>query len=441
MLDNDKILDLLPTLPVRSNKSATSKAKMPLTDQQASALGEKKRNLLRFVKIAISAISDKLEVQSIALTDVQSNNAVNQWKKDTFNRIEKDVYKAAVRDGITYVLVAHNNDTPVLTQVDSFDGINGAVTVTNPINNAALYTVNLWYAGKQRNLDIYYPDRIEKYFYDTDVGEWKQRKDTPNEAWPIAWVDNTGNPLGIALVAFDITESDITEAVQLQSDMNEALLDLLATSRNQGWPQRVLKNASKETYLLNQYEQPLFSDSAGYPIPRKIELTPGSILMLQSDNSDLTQLPSAEVNTALLDKLESLMSQTTTVPTFYFTGGDFPSGVALIQAESRLNHKAESHAAYLTPSVVQMVTLMLRLSNTFANTAYPLNSEIEVTWFTPQVETDDLRMEKDKTQTLTITQQVSAGVRSIESAVRILNPTWDESQIQSEVARLSVTTL
>ncbi len=438
---NDEIIELLGCLSVRSNKAATSKQPMLLSDNQASALGVKKRNFLRFVKTAIQAISDKMEIQAIVLNDVQSNIVVEEWKKVAFDRLEKDIYKAVVRDGITYVLVAYDGNKPVLQQVDSFDGNVGAITVEDAITNTALYTVNLWYAKKQRNLDIYYPDRIEKYYYDLDTGEWEQRIDTPKESWPIAWVDNNNQPLGIALVAFDITESDITEAVQLQNDMNDALLDMLATSRNMGWPQRVLSNASQETYLLNQYEQPLLVDSVGYPIPRKIELTPASILMLQGKDSKLEQLPAADVNTAALDKLEKYMSEMTTVPTFYFSGGEFPSGVALIQSESKLCSKVESHQVYLTPSIQTMITLMLRLSNTFGNTAYNTDAIIEITWYPPETETEDLRLQKQDSLTKNLVLLSGAGLVSTDTAVRMLHPDWDESQVQAEVARLSVSNL
>lgn len=436
MIDNDMMVDLLAALPVKSYKSAVSKSQMKLTTEQSNALGEKKRNLVRFVKIAINAISDKLEVQSVIVDDTQSDTTVNQWLiANRFDNVERDIYKAIVRDGRTFVLVAYDGNKPILTQVDAYDGNTGAVTISNAINNSPLYTLNIWNQGTQRNIDVYYPDRIEKYFYDIDGSEWKKRSDYDGEPWPIDWTDKSNKPLGIALVEFDIGESDIVEAVQLQHDMNEALLDMLSTSRTMGWPQRVLKNASKETYLLNQYEQPLMLDMAGYPIPRKIELTPGSILMLQGADSDLVQLPAAEINTAVLDKLEALMTQVTTVPNHYFGGSDFPSGVALIQAESRLSHKVESHQGFITPSLETMITMMLKLSNTFANTGYVEDVQIEIIWYPPQVETEDLRMEKEKNRVTNATLLVNSGILAVEDALRYIFPDKDEKEIQAMAAR------
>lgn len=435
MLTNENIIELLGDLPVRSYKHAVCKEAMKLSKAQSDALGSAKRHSIRFVKTAIEAISAKMETQQIVITDTQSSDIVAQWKKDIFTAIEKDVYKAVVRDGLTYVLVAHNGISPALQQVDSYDGKSGAVTIYNSINNAALYTLNLWYSDTQRNLDVYYPDRIEKYYYDTHDGLWKRRKDYVNEPWPIVWKDNNNQPLGIALVEFDIGESDITEAVQLQHDMNEALLDMLATSRTMGWPQRVLKNASKETYLLNQWQQPALYDVAGYPIPRKIELTPGAILMLQGEDSDLVQLPAAEVNTAALDKLEKYMTEVTTVPSHYFNG-EWPSGVALMNSELRLNHKVESHQLYLSPSVSQMFTLMLRLSNTFGNTAYVIDGITDVLWYPPEIEDEGLRMDKEKARVTNATVMFNSGFLSVEDALRYSFPDKDDAEITAMANRV-----
>lgn len=160
--------------------------------------------------------------------------------------------------------------------------------------------------------------------------------------------------------------------------------------------------------------------------------------MLQGADSDLVQLDSAQVSTTAVDKIEHLISSFTTVPVFYFTGSDWPSGVALVQAETRLNAKVESHQTYITPAFEQMLGLMLRLSNTYGSTAYTATTIPMVTWYTPMVETDDLRMAKQESLTKNLVLQVGAGLRSIESAVRLLNPEWNEAEVQAEVAKLQV---
>lgn len=438
MFSHEEMVMVINGLPVRSYKATTSKEPMRLSVHQAEALGSKNRNVLRFVKTAINAIADKLFINSIATDDVTTNDVMQQWlTKNRIETMQRELYRLIVRDGIAYVLVKFDDGVPTLSIVESYDGKTGAASIYDSQTKQEIAVVNNWYAGTTRNVDVYYANRIEKYTYDTDKGEWGKRKDTTDEKWPIDWTTNNNEPLGIALIRFDISESDIVEGVQLQSDMNEAVLDLLATSRTMGWPQRVLKNASQETYLLNQYNQPLLDYGTSYPIPRKIELTPGSILMLQGADSDLDQLEAVTPNTTVLDTLRSLFSTVTTVPQHILNGNDFPSGVALLNAEMRLNHKVESHQGYLTPSFESMLVMMVNVNNVFGDIAYNNRVVWIIEWASPEVYTEDLKLEMQAARVDNVVKLKMAGVISVEEAVRTLHPDWQEADVQLEVARIN----
>lgn len=430
-LNNEQLIELVNSIPVYSYKSAVSKKPMALTKHMADALGVKKRNLLRYTKIAIQTIANKLEIKEFAAINTTE---IDEWlTANAFQNLQKDLYKSVSRDGCAFILVSHDGVIPQLKLVESYDGYCGAYAYEDE------YTVNVWYEDKQKNLDIYYPDRIEKYFLDTNDNLWKQRRDVPGESWPFDWTKLNGEPLGIALIRFDINESDVTEAVQLQHDLNEAYVDLLAVSRTQGFPQRVLKNASQETFLLNQYGQPLLDLGTGnsYPIPRDIELTPASILMLQGKESSLEQLPSASADMTVLDYIERLVSEFTSVPLHYFKG-DWPSGVALQNAEMRLDSKIENHQALLSPSFVSMLRLMLALSNKLSipSTNFDAEQTIEVLWFEPQIYTADLVMEQEKNRVANVAVLKLNGLISVETAIRYLYPQWDDTQIKAEVDRI-----
>jgi hypothetical protein len=152
-------------------------------------------------------------------------------------------------------------------------------------------------------------------------------------------------------------------------------------------------------------------------------------------DTELGQLDSATPDRTVFDMLLHVLMIVTKVPTFYFTG-DWPSGVALLNGEMRLNHLVEDHQSMLSPALIQTIQTMIRLSNTYAGTTYDFNASIDIQWYEPQILTADLQMELDKNQTVLITTQVAQGVRSIESAVRLLNPQWTESEIQAEVSRI-----
>lgn len=107
-----------------------------------------------------------------------------------------------------------------------------------------------------RRMNIYYPDRIEKYFA-VAQGEnaiWSPHVDYADVAengettWPIWWTDTQtqdGAALGIPFVHFRnkangnaFGVSEIRGAIPLQDAINKQLIDLFYVMDSQGWPQR-----------------------------------------------------------------------------------------------------------------------------------------------------------------------------------------------------------
>ena len=219
--------------------------------------------------------------------------------------------------------------------------------------------------------------------------------------------------------------------------MNEALLDMLAASRTQGWPQRWIRGQKNPDVLTNDLGQPIISSTTGRPIRRTVNASPGSIMLL-SDGSEMGQLDGAEPTSGVLDKLLELLSLVTTVSSHYFTG-QWPSGVALIQADSRLNHKIEAHQGRLSGGIAAMLRLAMRLSSYFAGTAIDQTQPIVIPWHAPQIETEDLKIERQKATEESVTALVAAGLMSKEVAIRALHTDWNEEQIGAELLRLGIT--
>lgn len=438
-MNSDQIYLLLEDLPIKSHRKTVSNRTVSLSREVASALGFDKYKIITVLGAVIDAIVDKMRVVSITSNDALVQDSVALWlTQNGWANLQKDLFKAVVRDGEAYILSTFT-DTPRYTLREAYDGRQGALYVYD--GDTVVYAVNTWYEGNKRYLDLYYPDRIETYIAIAG-GAWEPRQEIDETgaiaAWPIDWTDNDGNPLGIALTRFDIGESDIEDAAQLQTFLNEALIDLMATSKTMGWPQRYMKGASNPEFLTNQFDQVLLS-SVGTPYRRSLVLTPGSIFMLQGKEAELGQLDPAQADTTVIDKLLHLISLVTTVPMHYFSG-EWPSGEALIQSESRLNHKVESHQSELTPALVDMLRFSLRLSNTFANTGYDSEAQLTVAWKAPQVETAGLELDRLTKTAQALTLFNAAGALSIDTlvrtALRLINPDATEADIQAEIARV-----
>jgi hypothetical protein len=417
-------------------RQATIPFQVKLSAEMASALGTPERRLTPFLATAVDVIANKLEVdnESLKLGKVGDTKAVQAWLGDDgWAQIERELFFAVVRDGKAFVLTAWTDEGPYFHVIEAYGGVCGAHVEMD--DRTPLFGWTTWQKDGASYFDLYYDDHIEKYIKPAgEKKEWQPRQDAPDEAWPIPWTDDAGQPLGIPLTRFSIDASDIADAVQIGRDMNETMLDMLASSRTQGWPQRWLRGQKNPDVLTNSFGQPVISSTTGQPIRRTVHAAPGSILLL-SDGSEMGQLNPSQADPTVLDKLLELLSFATTVPSHYFSG-EWPSGVALIQAESRLNHKVESHQGRLTKPIVAILRLAMRLSNYFAGTAFNVDQPIIIPWHAPQIETEDLKRERDQFQQESVVALVEARLMSKETALRTLHPDWSDEDIQAELDRL-----
>jgi hypothetical protein len=155
-------------------------------------------------------------------------------------------------------------------------------------------------------------------------------------------------------------------------------------------------------------------------------------MQLQGEKATLGQLAAAGTDRTMVDVHLELLSLLTTVPTHYFSG-QWPSGVALLQAESRLNARIEDHQGVITEGIVAAVRMMLRLARTFGGVTLDTEQAIAVEWFSPEVETEDLKTAREDA-TMKLFQ---AGLLSLRQALIRLHPDWTDEQLDAEEAALA----
>lgn len=441
MFDTNQIDKLYATLPAKSFRYAVSPTDIRLSENTQALLGESTRKLIRVLTKIIQAYVSKLEIKQILAVDAAILNAILEWRnQNKDDRFDKNLFRAVVRDGETYVLVSwDNNGFPRYSLREAFDGHVGAGYVYNQETSEPEYGVNFWAVGKNLHLDVFFPDRIEKYIRYKDNKFWEQRRDAPDEEWPIPWVD--GAPLGIALVRFGTGVSELGDAVQIQRDINGTIIDLLAVSRNLAWPQRYIQGTVDLNTSTNAFGNTIVDPITGRPFPRSQKGNePGSLLNITDPDAKVGEFSAASIDPTAFDTLLRLLSFVTDVPLFRITGNDWPSGVALLQAESNLNTRIENHQAELTTGYVDLYRLSMRLSNLFGTTSFDAEADIDIQWFPPQVETEDLRLDILTKTAQALTQFNTAGALSVDTmvrtAMRLVNPMATEEEIQAEIARV-----
>lgn len=192
--------------------------------------------------------------------------ALSWWVDNDMDRWEGEVYRAALRDGESYLLVDHNGTRPRFTFAQRYDGLSGVrVVYEDEAKTRELYAVKYWsdldpatadvqgdtltqaeprqprqgvngffgslFSNPWRTADpfrspagilgisratIYTPNAVYKYarfsgptqrkLY-ADAGPdtpdgWTPILDSGDTVWPLPWVDRQGKPLGLAVVPF-----------------------------------------------------------------------------------------------------------------------------------------------------------------------------------------------------------------------------------------------
>ena len=428
-MESTQIEQLLQALKTQGTaytelRDAANGKLVTLSEEMAAVLGGRRRKSVPVLGVAVEAISNKLFTKTIAADKVTVTKLLQTWlTANRWLRLERALYKAVSRDGHAFLLVTWENSQPKLTVREAFDGAEGAALIGG-------IGVNVYKQENDLCADFYYPDKVEKYIQKRSEQEWQRRQDAPDEVWPLDWTDLDSKPLGVALVRVGDGESDIAPALQVQRDLNEGLLDAAATSRTQGWPQRYIAGDTGGQWLTNANGQPIRTIT-GNPIRRELRLAPGSVMQLVGEKATLGQLAASTVDRTLVDVHLELISLLTTVPTHYFSG-QWPSGVALLQAESRLNARVEDHQGVITEAIVATAQLMLRLARTFGGLTLDSEQAIVVEWYPPQVFTEDLlRDREDATVKL-----YEAGLLSLREALRRLHEDWTEEQLIAEEAAI-----
>lgn len=434
MLDSSSIDKLLedakrPGLAVKELRTATQGTPVTLTPSMAAVLGTQARRTVPVLSVVVAAISDKLFVKTVRAATATATKQLQKWlAANQWGQLERKLYRAVVRDGYAALLVTWDayRQQPLLTLREAYDGTEGVLI-------AGGVPINIWRLSEGRepvvHADFYDTSRIEKYVRRS--GKWEPRRDLPDEVWPLDWTDRSGEPLGRALILFGDGASAVAGALQAQNDLYEALLDMTAISRTQGWPQRFISGDEQGEFLTNANGQPMRTLS-GAPIRRELKLEPGSVQYLRGQNAKVSQLDAARIDRTAVDVQLELITLITGVPSYYFRG-NWPSGVALVQAETRLNSQVGAYQGVCTPSLEATLQLMLRLGATFGGVVLDATQPIAVEWYPPQIETEDLVREREKATIALYT----AGLLSRETALERLHPDWTVEQRAEELERLN----
>lgn len=217
-----------------------------------------------YCHMVVNAKADRLKLSGFGTEDDSSEKLWEWWKRNRMDRVAGIVHRAAIRDGDAFVLVEWDSvaKMPRFSYNQAFAGDGVMVYYSDERREEIAFASKHWRvslgakAGTMRRLNLYFPDRVEKYISKDDVnlGRWMPYMEDENTEIFLGhlgqcgvhwWTDNgtaSGLPLGVPIIHFknnDVGDSfgmsHLANVIPLQDALNKSLIDLVAVQDVEGF--------------------------------------------------------------------------------------------------------------------------------------------------------------------------------------------------------------
>jgi Phage portal protein, SPP1 Gp6-like len=303
----------------------------------------------------VDAVVDRAEVLGFTVEEGDETLPKTAWEIWQRNRMDVrgvQVLIEALRCGDAYVLVWPGEDNSPMLYPQQADICTVEYDAENPGN--VLWAVKRWQdpATKKVRVNIYHPDRIEKFLIDGQ---------TPKPYAPAGENSVLPNPYGVVPVFHFSTNADIGQfgkselknVIPLQDALNKSIIDMLVGSETHALPQRWVTGLDLEVDPTTGKVKAPFT--AGVDKVWAIESPDAKFG--QFDAADLAQLVTVS------DMFRLSVARVSRTPLHYLTPhkGDFPSGEALRTAETPFVKKVKRYTAAFGNVWEDVMKLALRI--------------------------------------------------------------------------------
>ena len=207
-----------------------------LTDRLKKFLPPRLQFRDNFMAVVVDTLAERLKVMGFAVeNDTVSEWAWQMWNLNRMDYMQTVVHTETIMLGDSYLLCdwdeAHQR--PRWTHQMAEMIIPHYNEMSREIDWASKKWLQRTKIGEEAEtrLNLYYPDRVEKYV--AKGGVWGRYQDDADDAWPVPWTAPDGTPLGVPLVHFrnrpmggDFGQSEIINAIPMQDLLNKSLIDL-----------------------------------------------------------------------------------------------------------------------------------------------------------------------------------------------------------------------
>ena len=328
-----------------------------------------------FAKTVVDSVLNRLEINQVQATTQAANTFINRVFDQTDIKIDiNEIHRSALIHGDTYAIVWPDMNGQVA--IDYNSPLTTAIVYDQENPRVKSFAAKMWQVETENEklikINLYYPDRIEKY---EGRGDLEILTTAPamnlTEVVPNPWNEipvfhfRTHKPYG---------KPEHYDAYGPQDAINKLINTHMYTVDYQGAPQRyALSNGGNSSEFEDFNDDDTARENLG-----ALQNGPGQLWYLQGVSA-VGQFPAADPKTFTEPVMEfvNAMASITSTPTHYFTKGSYiPSGEALRVSEAPLTKKVLNRQLAFGNTWRDLFKFMLRVEG--------ISADVEIDWQNPE---------------------------------------------------------
>jgi hypothetical protein len=340
----------------------------------------------------VDAVADKLLLTGFAGDTADSKIAPKDawaiWKQNRMDQRAGQVHVEALRSGDSYVIVWP--DAAGTPTIYPNAGASMMVHYDAETPGLVLWAAKQWKLddGTERlRLNMYYPDRIEKWVTKSKAHALPEKSisfveyEVENEPWPVPneWgvvpVFHFANNSGLE----DLGNSELGNVIPLQDALNKTIADMLVAMEFVALPQRWITGLDV-----------ILDETTGKPIT---PFTPGAdrVWAVGATDAQFGQFDPANLEqfTRVQNDFRAEIARVSGTPLHYLMlqSGEFPSGESMKTAEERFTAKVRDRQVSFGNTWENAMALALRMAG-------KAEAQLSAEWKdpTPRSERDQINM-------------------------------------------------
>lgn len=273
-------------------------------------------------------------LQKVTVQDPLAEQILALWNYNRMDLGAAEVHQNALRDGDAYVIVWPDADGKA--EIFPNEACHCEVQYDPNSKRRILRGTKVWfdYVEKHWRVNVYLPDRIEKYMQKTTSMQLASKESS------FQLLEVVPNPYGVVpMFHFPNAKvgrpgsSELKNIIPLQDALNKSVMDMMIAMEFASFKQRYIIGLEVETD--EETGEPIDPTYRNYGVERMLAIPDLEAKVGQFDATDLGQFLRVQ------EKFWASVARVSGTPLHYFfiTQGDFPSGEAMKSAEARFVKK------------------------------------------------------------------------------------------------------